>query len=118
MAACAGHYQAAHNAAFSAGDNADLAELEMKLGIQRIARQNYLDSSALSDNERVRIALVEAERKIAGSVNAMDADERTLIRANCDRATEQIIAQIKQAIPLTDDGPAQEPRDAAPPKTP
>ncbi len=46
MAACAGHWQAAHNQALAADRTQDLSELEGRLAVQRTARLSYFAASA------------------------------------------------------------------------
>ena len=104
MAACAGHYQAAHNEALATGRTHELVELEAKLAVQRTARLNYFAASALAGNESARRILAEAESKIAGNANAMTVENRGKIWENCDRATEQIIAQREMQPAPADSG--------------
>ncbi|MCH8133743.1 MAG: hypothetical protein IIA30_14415 [Myxococcales bacterium] len=104
MAACAGHYQAAHNAALAASQTDELVELEGKLAVQRTARVDYFAASALAGNDSARRVLAETESKIAGNANAMPVENRGKIWENCDRATEQIIAEREMKRPPTDFG--------------
>ncbi len=99
MAACAGHYQAAHNQALAADRTDELVGLEQKLAVQRLARVNYFASSALAGNDSARRVLANAESKIAGNASAMSVENRGKIWKNCDRATEQIIAQLGMKPP-------------------